>query len=166
MKSEVSDLKIKRITDSETISRCAVLMSANDPWTKLKMDYDICLKAFEGDHRETYAAFWGNELAGFIILQVTGTFSGYIQSVCIEEKFRGSGIGTELIDFSEKRILEFSPNIFICVSEFNTRAAKLYYSLGYKLVGRLDSFLKEGFTELLLRKSFGPRLDYVPPTNR
>jgi ribosomal protein S18 acetylase RimI-like enzyme len=146
--------------------RCAEIMAATDPWLSLGMDQGICLSACEGNHREVYTAVYEGEFAGFVIIQVTGTFTGYIQSICISEKYRGRGIGTILMEFCEKRILEFSPNIFICVSVFNHRAKKLYESLGYKLVGELESFLREGFTELLMRKTVGPRLGYMPVKNQ
>jgi hypothetical protein len=32
--------------------------------------------------------------------------------------------------------------------------------LGFKLVGELENFVKEGFSELLLRKTVGPRVGY------
>lgn len=158
MQSE--ELSITLTRDENDFRVCALMMAGTDPWVKLDMDYDQCLKAFEGDYKEIYIARYGNEPAGFVILQVCGTFSGYIQSICISEKYRGRGIGTSFIEFCEKRILRFSPNIFICVSSFNTEAIELYYRLGYKLVGELDNFLKEGFTELLLRKTAGPRVGY------
>jgi hypothetical protein len=37
---------------------------------------------------------------------------------------------------------------------------KLYYEFGFKLVGELSDFVKEGYTELLLRKTFGPIIGY------
>jgi [ribosomal protein S18]-alanine N-acetyltransferase len=159
-------ITISLSTDGNDFRRCAEIMAANDPWLKLGMDMGICLSAFEGNHREVYIADYEGELAGFVIIQVTGTFTGYIQSICISEKFRGIGIGTIIMKYCEKRILEFSPNIFICVSVFNQRAKKLYESMGYKPVGELESFLREGFTELLMRKTVGPRLGYTPAKNQ
>jgi ribosomal protein S18 acetylase RimI-like enzyme len=124
------------------------------------MNYDLCLKAFEGDYREIYVIEIKNEIAGFVILQISGTFSGYIQTICISEAYRGKGYGKKLLQFCEERILKISPNVFICVSSFNKGAIRLYYEFGFKLVGELDDFVKEGFTELLLRKTVGPRVGY------
>jgi len=138
------------------------MMTRTEPWITLEMDYDQCLKAFEGKCKEIYVIRNGKIIAGFVILQVCGTFSGYIQTICIDENFRGKGLGTKLLEFSEKRILQFSPNVFICVSSFNAGAKKLYYNFGFKLVGELENFVKEGFTELLLRKTIGPRAGYTP----
>jgi ribosomal-protein-alanine N-acetyltransferase len=70
------------------------------------------------------------------------------------------GLGRKLLQFCEDRILKISPNIFICVSSFNVGAIKLYYEFGFKLVGELEDFVKKGFTELLLRKTFGPIVGY------
>ncbi len=146
--------------DPKDFGVCALMMSKTDPWITLGMNYNQCLNAFEGDCKEIYIIIYGKDIAGFVILQVCGTFSGYIQTICIGEDHRGKGLGTKLLKFCEERILKFSPNIFICVSSFNKGAIKLYYEFGFKLVGELDNFVKEGFTELLLRKTVGPRVGY------
>jgi [ribosomal protein S18]-alanine N-acetyltransferase len=160
MKSEMPFIKITKNPDELKV--CAGMMSATDPWITLGMNYDECLIAFKGDYKEIYIIKEGNNIAGFVILQVCGTFSGYIQTICISEQYRGRGFGTKLLEFCEKRTLRFSPNLFICVSSFNKAAAKLYYKFGFQLVGELDNFVKEGFTELLMRKTVGPRVGYKP----
>jgi ribosomal-protein-alanine N-acetyltransferase len=153
-------------TDPDDMAICALMMSKTDPWITLGMNYAQCIKAFEGLCKEIYVIRSENEIAGFVILQVCGTFSGYIQTICINEAFRGRGLGTKLLLFCEERILKFSPNVFICVSSFNKRAIKLYYEFGFKLVGELDNFVKDGLSELLLRKTFGPRVGYQYKKNK
>ena len=157
---EKEGISIRIANDPGYFEVCAEMMSKTDPWITLGMDYDQCLVAFEGNYKEIYVIEEGAVIAGFVILQVAGTFSGYIQTICIDSGFRGKGLGKKLLQFCEERILQFSPNIFICVSSFNNGAKKLYYELGFKLVGELDNFVKEGFTELLLRKTVGPRVGY------
>jgi ribosomal-protein-alanine N-acetyltransferase len=151
---------IKLTADPEDFEVCALMMSVTDPWMTLDMNYDQCLKAFDGSSKEIYVLLLYNEITGFVIIQTTGSFAGYIQTICISKDFRGKGYGKKLLEFCEERILKISPNIFICVSSFNKGAIKLYYDFGFKLVGDLDNFVKEGFTELLLRKTFGPRVGY------
>lgn len=151
---------IRLTTDFHNISVCAQMMSKTDPWITLDMNYEQCLKAFEGGCKERYIVELENVIVGFVIIQTCGTFSGYIQTICIAESFRGKGYGKKLLHFCEDRILTFSPNVFICVSSFNTGAIKLYYEFGFKLVGELDNFVKTGFSELLLRKTVGPRVGY------
>ena len=153
-------LNIRLVTDTGVFNECARMMEASDPWMTLGMNYQQCRLAFDGPCKEIYVAEFENKLAGFVILQVCGTFKGYIQSICVAEGCRGRGIGKQLLQFCERRILAISPNVFICVSSFNKRAIKLYYEMGFKLVGELTNFVKEGFTELLLRKSVGSILGY------
>ena len=155
-------LTIKRTRNQDKIAACAQMMAATDPWITLGLDFGQCLKAFEGKCKEIYVAVYGREVAGFVILQVCGTFSGYIQTICISEQYRGKGLGRQLLQFCEDRVLEFSPNLFICVSSFNTRAAKLYYDFGFRLVGEMENFVRNGYSELLLRKTFGQRTGYIP----
>jgi ribosomal protein S18 acetylase RimI-like enzyme len=156
-------LSIRHTTDPQTFAVCAGIMAKTDPWITLEMDFEQCIKAFDGKCKEIYIVDAENAIAGFVIIQNCGTFSGYIQTICIDEPFRGKGLGKKLLQFSEERILKFSPNVFICVSSFNKGAIKLYYEFGFKLVGELENFVKDGFTELLLRKTVGPRAGYKAP---
>ena len=154
-------LLIKLTTDPKVFASCALMMSGTDPWITLGMNYDQCLMAFAGSNKEIYIILVENELAGFVIIQTGGTFAGYIQTICIGDGYRGYGLGTKLLQFCEERILKISPNVFICVSSFNKGAKRLYDEFGFKLVGELDNFVKEGFSELLLRKTVGPRVGYT-----
>ncbi|MCI4441992.1 MAG: GNAT family N-acetyltransferase [Lentimicrobium sp.] len=151
---------INPTTDPKYFAFCALMMAKTDPWITLEMNYEQCLKAFDGPLKEIYVIQYENEIAGFVILQIAGTFKGYIQTICISENFRGKGFGKKLLQFCEERILKISPNIFICVSSFNKGAIKLYYDFGFKLIGELKDFVKEGYTELLLRKTYGPIIGF------
>jgi len=91
-----------------------------------------------------------------------GAFIGYIQTVCVDAAARGSGIGTRLVEFAERRIFAETPNVFLCVSDFNTGALRLYRRLGYELIGALPDFLVGGSAELLLRKTRGPWSTFRP----
>ena len=154
---------ITQTKEKKHIEICAEMMSGTDPWIRYGMDYDLCLQAFDGEFREIYILEIEKVIVGFAVLQMTGTFKGYIQSLCINEQWRGRGLGLKLLQFCEEKILEISPNIFICVSEFNHKAIKLYVKFGFELIGRLNDFLKPGITELLMRKTYGPVVGYQPP---
>ncbi|HVM90180.1 MAG TPA: GNAT family N-acetyltransferase [Puia sp.] len=156
-------LQISQTTDNNKIGICAKMMSATEPWITYGMGYELCLKAFEGDFREIYVLEIDDKIGGFAILQMQGTFKGYIQTLCINEGLRGRGLGKKMLRFCEERILKVSPNIFICVSEFNKGALKLYEETGFEFVGSLHNFLQPGLTELLLRKTFGPIIGYDSP---
>ena len=97
-----------------------------------------------------------DRLVGFVVLCMEGAFVGYIQTLCVATDCRGQGIGSGLIAFAEKRIFAQTPNVFICVSSFNTAAKRLYLRLGYEIVGELRDYVVAGHSEILLRKTIGP----------
>jgi ribosomal-protein-alanine N-acetyltransferase len=148
-------MKIDLTTDENTIDDCGLLMSESEPWLTLKRDLKSCKDAMRGDNKEVYIVTENLELVGFAVLQMTGTFRGYIQSIIIKPSHRGRGIGSDLLTFCEERIFKISPNIFMCVSSFNTNAARLYYKMGYEKVGELKDFIIKGQSEILLRKTIG-----------
>jgi ribosomal-protein-alanine N-acetyltransferase len=135
---------------------CAALMAASDPWMTLGQDFDSLLRTVRLPGRERYVAHVNGRLAGFLLLNLQGTFAGYIQTIGMAPEFRGQGYGTQLIAFAEQRILRDHQNVFLCVSSFNRTARRLYASLGYREVGELTDFLVAGYSEFLLRKTVGP----------
>ena len=156
----IINMTIEQITNKVDFEYCALLMAKSDPWITLEMGFDFCIQAFEGAAKEVYSIKNNNEIVGFVILQIDGTFKGYIQTICIDEDYRGKGLGKKLLTFCEERIFTISPNVFICVSSFNTRALKLYLDFGFNIVGELNDFIKKGFTETLLRKTIGPIIGF------
>ena len=131
-------------------------MATSEPWLTLGRGYEESRKLIEDPSREVYVAWDGDQFRGFIVVLMHGAFVGYIQTVAVAHEARGSGVGTELIQFAEKRIFENYPNVFLCVSSFNTRARALYERLGYELIGEIRDFLVRGHSEFLLRKTIGP----------
>jgi ribosomal-protein-alanine N-acetyltransferase len=132
------------------------MMSGTDPWITLGRKYDHALAVIRDPTREVWVAHEGDALVGFLILCLTGAFVGYIQTVCVAAERRRQGIGSRLIDFAEARIFERFPNVFMCVSSFNTDARRLYERLGYQVVGELTDYIVAGHSEILLRKTTGP----------
>ncbi len=130
------------------------MMASSEPWLTLGRGYEASLKLMRDQSREVYVADDGS-IRGFIVLNMQGAFVGYIQTICVAPEGRSSGLGTQLIAFAETRIFRDSPNVFLCVSSFNTRARALYERLGYELVGELKDYVIEGASEFLMRKTVG-----------
>jgi ribosomal protein S18 acetylase RimI-like enzyme len=141
---------------------CACLIASSDPWLTLGRSEPACLRAIQDPTREVFMASRDGELAGFLILCLTGAFVGYIQTVCVAPAQRSQRLGTELIRFAEERIFRRFPNVFMWVSSFNTRAGALYQRLGYEVVGELRDYIVPGHAEWVLRKTAGPLQTFRP----
>ena len=112
--------------------------------------------------REVYIALHDEEIVGFIILVMNGAFRGYIQSIAVMPEWRNQRIGSQLLQFAEKRIFQETPNVFLCVSSFNPDAQRLYSRLGYEKIGELKDYIVAGYSEFLLRKTIGPLAEFTP----
>jgi [ribosomal protein S18]-alanine N-acetyltransferase len=135
---------------------CARMMCSSEPWITLGRDYEAALAILRDVTKETYVARLGSEIVGFVVLNMAGAFIGYIQTVCVDPARRGHGIGSALVRFAEDRIWPDASNVFLCVSDFNAGARRLYERLGYAVVGELKDYVVAGHSEILMRKSRGP----------
>jgi ribosomal protein S18 acetylase RimI-like enzyme len=151
-----SRLSITQLATNSEAESCAHLMAGSEPWLTLGRTYEASLRLLQDPTREVYVARDGAGLAGFLILCMTGAFVGFIQTVLVHPTRRGQGIGSLLLEFAEQRILQQSPNVFMCVSSFNHGARRLYERMGYKVIGELSDYIVEGHAEILLRKTVGP----------
>jgi [ribosomal protein S18]-alanine N-acetyltransferase len=148
---------IRPLAGAAEAAACAGLMASSEPWLTLGRTYEASLRIISDPTREVAVAARGQagEIAGFVIICMTGAFVGYIQTVCVAPEERGRGLGTRLVEHAEERIFRESPNVFLCVSSFNPDARRLYERLGYETIGELTDYLVRGHSEILLRKSRG-----------
>jgi ribosomal-protein-alanine N-acetyltransferase len=135
---------------------CARIMASTDPWVKVGMNLERCVRVVQNPDAEVYLARADDEVIGLVIVVMKGAFSGYINILAVRDDWRGNGIGSMLIDYAVERIFRDSPNAFILVSSFNPRARALYQRLGFEVIGELKDYIVRGHSEWLLRKTIGP----------
>lgn len=157
---DAPDCVIEPLRDEEDIQQCARMMVSSEPWITLRRTHEEALQVLHDASRETYVARSGGQLVGFLILCMTGAFVGYIQTVCVDPRWRNRRFGSALIRFAEQRIFREQPNVFMCVSSFNLSAQRLYLRLGYEVVGDLKNYVLAGLSEILLRKTVSPLKDW------
>jgi ribosomal protein S18 acetylase RimI-like enzyme len=148
--------EIVALSDQGDAETCAKMMADSEPWITLQRGYLDSLEIFLDSSKEAYICRDNGEIIGFLILEMSCTFKGYIKSVYVRPEKRGMGIGTSLIKFAEKRIFRETPNVFLLVSSFNNDARELYRNLGYEEIGELKDFIIKGFSEIFMRKTIGP----------
>jgi ribosomal protein S18 acetylase RimI-like enzyme len=155
-KSPAAPVTITVLTEIEDEQWAAGVMAASDPWVTLGIGLDTSLKIMANTTRERYLARVQGIPAGFLVINMSGGFTGYIQLLGVATGHRGQGVGRTLLEFAEQRIFRETPNVFICVSDFNRDARGFYAKLGYEEVGELKDYVVRGHNEILLRKTIGP----------
>lgn len=151
---------IRKFANDEELRTAALLLMNTDPWKTFGRSYAQCLDAVSNPQKESYGIFFKDVFWGVVVIDLNGPFAGYIQAACVIPSMRGKGLGSRLIQFAETRIFQFSPNSFLCYSDFNESVRPLYERLGYSIVGVLENYIIEGHNEFLMRKTLGPRMTY------
>ena len=155
-----AEIEIRALRTLSEAKVCVKMTLKSEPWVTLQFDDKTTLAALRDKRREVYLAGVGSRLAGFIVLNLSGPLRGYIQVLAVWPEWRGRGIGQQLLAFAEERIFRESPNVFLCVSSFNTGAQRLYKRLGYRKVGELKDYVVKGHSEFLMRKTIGPMVGF------
>jgi [ribosomal protein S18]-alanine N-acetyltransferase len=150
------------LLEEADIQATAELMASQEPWVTLGRTKEKCLATIRNPLAEAYVAKCDDVVMGLAIIQLKGALVGYIQTLLIAPEYQGHTLGSQLITFLENRIHEVSPNVFMCVSDFNTDAQRLYERMGYEVIGEIKDYIKAGHSEILLRKTIGAMNDFKP----
>ena len=154
-------MEIRPLASDAEAECCAAIMCATDPWITYGRTYDACLGSTRQPINEVYVAVDDDTILGFIVVVMQGALAGYIRAICVDANTRGQGLGSRLVAFAEERIFREMPNVFLFVSEFNTRARALYERLGYEKVAEMRDYIARGYSEILMRKTIGPLAEFV-----
>jgi ribosomal protein S18 acetylase RimI-like enzyme len=152
---------VRPIANEEEVRVCAEIMATSEPWVTLgrTMEQSVAILN-DCDAQEIYVAMHDGAVVGFAILVLKGAFVGYIRTIAVHPAWRSLGLGRRLVWFAEQRIFRESPNVFLCVSSFNSRARALYERLGYEPIGELRDYIVRGHSEWLMRKTLGPFAEF------
>ena len=149
-------LTFRELADDD-VEGCARWLTTSEPWITLGFDQTKSEWALRREGLEKWVAVDEFDTPmGIALLNFGGPFIGYLQILCVAPEQRGKGVGSALLGFVEERVFARHPNLFLCVSDFNEGAQKLYRQCGFEQVGRLENFLVTGHAELLFRKTRGP----------
>jgi ribosomal protein S18 acetylase RimI-like enzyme len=159
-----AEIQIRPI-DKANRSECeaaARLMSSTEPWITLGRKFENTINAATSPHFDVHIALACEEVVGVIIFTLhVPLIRGYIGGLAVHKDWRNRGVGAKLLRFAEERILRESPNVFLCVSSFNTNARRFYERHGYTQCGELKDFVIAGASEILMRKTTGPTSTFV-----
>lgn len=154
--AEPDALVIEAATDADR-EWAAGLMARSEPWIRLGRTLESCRLVCHHPEHLVFVARRGTIRLGFVILQRRGVVgSPYLATIAVDAPYRGRGIGTRLITYTEEYFRPQARHLFLCVSSFNPRARALYERLGYSQVGELPDYFIDGASEILMHKRLGP----------
>ena len=92
--------------------------------------------------KQIYIAKFNDEIIGYImfdIIEKTNNIMRYrkqlnIDAICVDEKYRGKGIGTYLLNYTKEIAIENNcTDMYLTVNEENKDAIKLYEKFGFRI---------------------------------
>lgn len=160
-KNNVQDLQEVSIqTFTETFKDNNSEKSLND---YLNTAYELTKleKELENPHSEFYFAYFNNELAGYLKININdaqsekmGENALEVERICIKKSFKRRGIGRHLIETAEQLAKKYQKNLmWLGVWEYNPKAIAFYETLGFKVIGAHSFFMgEEEQTDLIMSK--------------
>jgi ribosomal protein S18 acetylase RimI-like enzyme len=136
----------------ETIAQMA-------PWHMLGKDAaSLAVSLQVEDHGDIHRVIWLNaNCAGAVSIRYPWLYGPYLALLAILPDYQGRGIGSAILRWMEAEVHGTANNIWACVSSFNTDAQTFYIKHGFDTVGILPNLLRNGFSELLVRKQINER---------
>ena len=160
-KNNVQDLQEVSIqTFTETFKDNNSEKSLND---YLNTAYELTKleKELENPHSEFYFAYFNNELAGYLKININdakskkmGENALEVERIYIKKSFKRRAIGLHLIETAEQLAKKYQKNLmWLGVWEYNPKAIAFYETLGFKVIGAHSFFMgEEEQTDLIMSK--------------
>ena len=124
----------KYLAEIVKIERC----SFQEPWSKRMFEEEL-----KYPYAEAFVLIYGEIIAAYIFFRrVLNEWT--IMNIAVKENFRGMGLGTvflkNIFDYLMKQNAE---SVTLEVSEKNIPAQRLYFSLGFQIVGRRPLYYRK-----------------------
>jgi GNAT superfamily N-acetyltransferase len=145
---------LRRVQRSEAQNLAAELVTI-DPWRTLEYQAEA-LAAYLSHPDPTLIRFTirsSGQVAGVLCLRCPWLKGIYLELLALFPPHQGLGLGREIMSWAEAQARPQTKNFWVAVSSFNHRARQFYLNLGFTQVACLSDLIKEGYDELLLRKT-------------
>ena len=131
------------------------------PWAHYNIPAAALREGFArtGDGAIRYQLLAGDTAAGVVVIRSPWLAGPYLQMLAVLPALQGRAIGSAVLDWYEAAAAGAQlRSVWLCVSEFNADAQRLYRRHGYAMAGVLPDMMRDGDDELLMRKSLVGRL--------
>ena len=141
--------------DGALAKKLALEVASMDPWARYPYPAEALvgyLEAYRPD-APRYVLRHADVIIGACGLQLAWLRGPYVQFLALLPAFQGKGYGRLVLDWVEACARDSEcRNIWVLVSDFNERARAFYKSAGFRMVCDLPDLVRDGRTEILMRK--------------
>lgn len=96
------------------------------------------------------------QVVGVLVRQEGVLLGDFVALLAVRPESAGQGVGRALMAEMEAQTARRRRWLFVSADADNGGALAFYRKLGFRRVGRLPGLIKEGHTEILLRKAITP----------
>ena len=141
--------------DDGAAMRLAPLVAAIGPWAHYGYPAATLTAFLNGEMGEShrFAIQCGSEIAGAVVIRYPWLAGPYLQMLAVLPAFQRQGIGERILDwYAAEARAAGQRQVWLCVSGVNAGAQRFYRTHGYELTATLDSLMRDGDDELLMRR--------------
>ena len=150
------DIEAAELTplEPETAESLGRALAAIDPWLTLGFGAQELARHLAREERgaRKLAIVTPQGVAGAVVLRHPFLRGAYLELLAILPGFQGRGLGRAVIDWMVAESTGRVGNLWTCGSAFNSRALAFFEKQGFRRVGALPDLVREGFTEIFLRR--------------
>ena len=134
--------------------RLGAALSAIEPWAtyRLAAAQLTGFLAREDADAPRFAILRGEAIIGAAVIQHPWLHGPYLQFLGLVPGEQGAGAGGLVLAWMEAEVAGRARNLWLCVTESNTRAQAFYARRGFAVAANLDGLAADGIGERLMRK--------------
>ena len=129
--------------------------AAIDPWARYPYPASALEAYFAAEESGAprFAVWLDGELAGAAGVRLNWLRGPYVQFLGVLPEFQRRGLGARVLAWIESEARRAGErNLWVAASDFNLDAIRFYETHGFALVAPLPDLVRDGRTELLLRR--------------
>jgi ribosomal protein S18 acetylase RimI-like enzyme len=152
---------LKALSDESAVA-LGTALARMPPWSVIGLPAERLISTLQRKLPSVYRfeIVSNGTLAGIVTVQSPFLHGPYLQLLAILPAYQGRNIGLRVLTWMEAQArAEEARQLWLCVTDFNTRARAFYERSGFSAAALLQKLASDGSDEILMRKrlSYGTR---------
>ena len=144
----------------DTARGLSVILVGMEPWSRLGSTQDGLTKSMltsAADQARSWCLKVDGQPAGVLVVHDDWLLGPYLKRLAVIPAFQKLQLAQAALAWWEADARQVrAANLWLCVSDFNTNARRVYEAAGFRQAGVLDDLVVAGHNEILMRKQLKP----------